>query len=83
MLSRYQIVPVADPEHTRQMLARALGLLAEVRKHRTLLTRRNVRLHLDRVETLGSLRRDRGDTRRWRRRRQQGRRERRFRAHGG
>jgi len=24
-----------------------------VRKHRTLLTRRNVRLHLDRVETLG------------------------------
>jgi len=55
MLSRYQIVPVADPEQTRQMLALALGLLAEVRKHRTLLTRRNVRLHLDRVETLGGL----------------------------
>ena len=36
------------------MLARALGVLAEVRKHRTLLTRRNVRLHLDRVETLGN-----------------------------
>ena len=53
MLSRYDIVPVADPEHTRQMLARALGLLAEVRKHRTLLIRRNVRLHLDWVETLG------------------------------
>lgn len=53
MLSRYEIVPVADPAHTREMLARALGLLAEVRKHRTLLTRRNVRLHLDRVETLG------------------------------
>ena len=35
------------------MLARALGVLAEVRKHRTLLTRRNVRFHLDRVETLG------------------------------
>ncbi|HVA39100.1 MAG TPA: class IV adenylate cyclase [Candidatus Binataceae bacterium] len=53
MLSRYEIVPVADPARTREMLARALGVLAEVRKHRTLLTRRNVRLHLDRVETLG------------------------------
>jgi adenylate cyclase class IV len=28
-------------------------MLAEVHKHRTLLTRRNVRFHLDRVETLG------------------------------
>jgi predicted adenylyl cyclase CyaB len=54
MLSRYEIVPVADPERTRDMLARALGVLAEVRKHRSLLTRRNVRLHLDRVETLGN-----------------------------
>ncbi|HEY2523592.1 MAG TPA: class IV adenylate cyclase [Candidatus Binataceae bacterium] len=53
MLSRYEIVPVADAEGTRVMLARALGVLAEVRKHRELLTRRNVRLHLDRVETLG------------------------------
>ncbi len=53
MLSRYEIVPVADPTRTREMLARALGVLAEVHKHRTLLTRRNVRLHLDRVETLG------------------------------
>jgi adenylate cyclase class 2 len=53
MLSRYEIVPAADPARTRQMLARALGVIAEVRKHRTLLTRRNVRLHFDRVETLG------------------------------
>jgi adenylate cyclase, class 2 len=53
MLSRYEIVPVADTEGTRAMLARALGVLAEVHKHRELLTRRNVRLHLDRVETLG------------------------------
>jgi adenylate cyclase class 2 len=52
-LSRYEIVAVADPAPTREMLARALGVLAEVRKHRTLLTRRNVRFHLDRVETLG------------------------------
>ncbi len=54
MLSRYEIVPVADPRRTREMLAHALGVLAEVRKHRSLLTRRNVRLHLDRVETLGN-----------------------------
>jgi adenylate cyclase class IV len=53
MLSRYDIVPVADPTRARAMLARALGVLAEVHKHRTLLTRRNVRFHLDRVETLG------------------------------
>jgi len=54
MLSRYEIVPVADPTRTREMLTRTLGVLAEVRKHRSLLTRRNVRLHLDRVETLGN-----------------------------
>ena len=54
MLSHYEIVPVADPVRTREMLARALSVLAEVRKHRSLLTRRNVRLHLDRVETLGN-----------------------------
>ena len=36
------------------MLADALGVIAEVRKVRTLLMRRNVRLHLDRVEGLGS-----------------------------
>jgi predicted adenylyl cyclase CyaB len=54
MLSHYEIVPVADPARTREMLAHALGVLAEVRKHRSLHTRRNVRLHLDRVETLGN-----------------------------
>lgn len=54
MLSRYDIVPVAEPTRTREILAGALGVAAEVRKHRTLLTRRNVRLHLDRVEGLGN-----------------------------
>ncbi len=53
MLSRYQIVPVTEPAGTREMLSRALGVLAEVRKYRTLLTRQNVRLHLDRVDELG------------------------------
>ena len=52
-LSDYQIVPVANPEPMRAMLANALGVLAEVRKERTLMMRGNIRLHLDRVEGLG------------------------------
>jgi predicted adenylyl cyclase CyaB len=52
-LSDYQIVPVANPEPMRTMLANALGVLAEVRKERTLMMRGNIRLHLDRVEGLG------------------------------
>jgi adenylate cyclase class IV len=54
MLSRYEIVTVTDPARTHEMLARAMGVLAEVSKDRTLLMRRNVRLHLDCVKTLGS-----------------------------
>jgi predicted adenylyl cyclase CyaB len=52
-LSTYEIVEIVDPEKTRAMLAAALGVIAEVRKERTLLMRANVRLHLDRVEELG------------------------------
>jgi predicted adenylyl cyclase CyaB len=54
MLSRYGIVPVMDPIRTREMLASALGVIGEVRKHRTLLKRHNVRFHLDRVDSLGT-----------------------------
>jgi predicted adenylyl cyclase CyaB len=52
-LSRYQIVPVGDPERMRAILAAALGVLAEVRKERALLMRGHVRLHLDCVDGLG------------------------------
>jgi predicted adenylyl cyclase CyaB len=52
-LSNYEIAEVARPEAIRAMLAGALGIIAEVRKRRTLLMRRNVRLHLDRVDGLG------------------------------
>ena len=52
--SDYEIVPVANPAALRTMLTAALGVLAEVRKRRTLLMRRNVRLHLDHVEGLGA-----------------------------
>jgi adenylate cyclase class 2 len=53
-VSNYEIVPVADPDALHAILTKALGIVAEVRKVRTLLMRRNVRLHLDRVEGLGS-----------------------------
>lgn len=54
MLSQYGIVPVTDAARTREVLARSLGVLGEVRKRRTLLVRGDVRLHLDHVEELGS-----------------------------
>jgi predicted adenylyl cyclase CyaB len=53
MLSEYEIAPIADPATTRHMLDSALGTLAVVEKVRTLLIRDNVRLHLDRVASLG------------------------------
>ena len=53
MLSDYQIVPVADPARTLRLLEDALGAIAVVEKVRTLMTRDNLRLHLDRVANLG------------------------------
>jgi adenylate cyclase, class 2 len=53
-LSDYTIAPVADPESTRVVLESALGIIAEVRKRRTLLLRENIRLHLDEIEQLGT-----------------------------
>ena len=54
MLSDYEIVPVAEPARTLQILSDALGKLATIEKVRTLLTRENVRLHLDQVTNLGN-----------------------------
>jgi predicted adenylyl cyclase CyaB len=53
MLSNYEIAPVSDPATTRHILDTALGTLATVEKVRILLTRGNIRLHLDRVASLG------------------------------
>ncbi|MEA2647689.1 MAG: hypothetical protein QOG61_124 [Candidatus Binataceae bacterium] len=53
-VSNYEIVSVPDPAPLHAMLTGALGVIAEIRKMRTLLIRRNVRLHLDRVDSLGS-----------------------------
>jgi len=53
MLSNYEIAPVSDPATTRHILDAALGTLATVEKVRILLMRDNLRLHLDRVASLG------------------------------
>src|SRR5438128_1531809 len=52
-LSNYEIVAIADGEKMREIMTAALGAVAEVRKCRTLLRRRNIRLHLDEVMNLG------------------------------
>ena len=52
--SRYRLVPVADPDALRAALGAALGTLVVVDKARHLLLWEGVRIHLDRVEGLGS-----------------------------
>jgi homotetrameric cytidine deaminase len=52
--SRYRLVPVADPDALREALGAALGTLVVVDKARHLLLWEGVRIHLDRVEGLGS-----------------------------
>ena len=53
MLSEYQIASIVDPATTRDILDKSLGTLATVQKVRILLMRDNLRLHLDRVASLG------------------------------
>jgi predicted adenylyl cyclase CyaB len=52
-LSSYEIVPIAEPDKFREMMTRALGTIATVKKTRILMMRDHIRLHLDRVEGLG------------------------------
>jgi predicted adenylyl cyclase CyaB len=53
-LSNYEIVAVSESLKLRELLSAALGVLAEVRKRRILLRRRNIRLHLDEVDNHGA-----------------------------
>jgi adenylate cyclase, class 2 len=53
-VSNYRIVPVVDPEATAAALADALGVRAVVEKARRLLLWKNVRIHLDTVDRLGT-----------------------------
>jgi homotetrameric cytidine deaminase len=52
--SSYRLVPVEDPGELRAALDAALGTLVVVSKERHLLLWEGVRIHLDRVEGLGS-----------------------------
>lgn len=51
--SDYALVPVDDPERVKALLTQLLGVHRIVRKEREILLVGNVRIHLDRVETLG------------------------------
>jgi homotetrameric cytidine deaminase len=53
-LSSYRLVPIADPAELRMALDAALGTLVVVEKRRHLLLWEGVRIHLDRVEGLGT-----------------------------
>jgi len=52
--SHYEKVEVNAPEGLRRLLQRACGILAEVRKVRLIYQFRECRIHLDRVEGLGT-----------------------------
>ena len=52
--SDYQVIPVPDPAGTRDLLAELLGVHRVVRKEREIFLYQNVRIHLDRVEGLGT-----------------------------
>ena len=51
--SDYQVVYTPDAAQVRGLLSAALGVLAVVRKRRTLLLLDSLRIHLDNVEGLG------------------------------
>lgn len=52
--STYQISRVEEPETLRRVLSTALGVLGQVRKEREVFIIGRTRVHLDRVEDLGS-----------------------------
>lgn len=52
--SEYELIPVSDPQKTRNLLGEILGLKGEVKKRRQIYLFENVRIHLDEVEKLGN-----------------------------
>lgn len=52
--SRYRIIDIDDPQTLLAALATAIGVTVAVTKHRHLFLWKNVRIHLDDVESLGT-----------------------------
>ena len=52
--SDYALVPIEDPGSVKALLTELLGVHRVVRKEREIFRVGNVRIHLDRVETLGN-----------------------------
>ncbi len=52
--SQYHLVAIADPSALRVMLEAGLGVESVVRKQREVFLLENIRIHLDRVERLGT-----------------------------
>jgi adenylate cyclase class IV len=52
--SEYRLTPISHPEELKASLAAALGLRGQVEKHRHVLLWHNVRIHLDKVKSLGT-----------------------------
>jgi predicted adenylyl cyclase CyaB len=53
-LSRYEIVPVENPESLKRMIGMAVGIRGVVAKRREPILWQNSRIHLDQVDDLGS-----------------------------
>jgi adenylate cyclase class 2 len=53
-VSEYQLIPVPEPDAVRRLLSELLGVHRVVRKEREIFLYENVRIHLDRVEGLGT-----------------------------
>lgn len=51
--SDYALISIEDPARVKALLTQVLGVHQVVRKEREIFLVRNVRIHLDRVETLG------------------------------
>ncbi|MEJ2544493.1 MAG: class IV adenylate cyclase [Calditrichaceae bacterium] len=52
--SDYDLLPVSDPQKTKNLLSNILGVRGEVKKRRLIYIFENVRIHLDEVESLGN-----------------------------
>lgn len=53
-LSEFDVLDIAEPEKLDRMLTNSLGVLGEVKKDRFLFLHEQTRIHLDKVENLGT-----------------------------